>query len=33
MKFASFESLLAAATLGMFAAFLAWSAKLITAWI
>jgi hypothetical protein len=32
MKFASFENLLMAATLLMFAVFLTWSVKLITAW-
>jgi len=32
MKFASFENLLMAATLVMFAVFITWSVKLITAW-
>jgi hypothetical protein len=32
MKFASFENLLMAATLMMFAVFITWSVKLITAW-
>ena len=32
MKFASFENLLMAATLTMFAVFLAWSTKFIVAW-
>jgi hypothetical protein len=32
MKFASFENLLMAAALTMFAVFLAWSVRLISAW-
>ena len=32
MKFASFENVLLAATLVMFAVFLAWSVKIVIAW-
>ena len=32
MKFASFENVLLAATLVMFAVFLAWSVKIVVAW-